>query len=103
MPTTNTFLLAEGTLDAHIQRVLARKAEVVDGVLGTDEPNDPDDTDSTESAAVHVVDEQDLDDLAGPSEIVQTLVEAAITRHRKQKGKGPGRRATRSGSPRRAA
>lgn len=74
-PVTVNFLIAAGTLDEHIQRVLAGKAEVVDGVLGST------------NAGVHVVSDEGLDDLTGPSEIVRALVKVAIDKHKRRSGK----------------
>lgn len=69
-PTVNTFLLGVGTLDEHIQRVLERKSRVISAVLGSEQ-------------GVHVVSDTDLDDLAGPTEVVQALVQVAIDRHQR--------------------
>lgn len=75
-PVMVTTLLAEGTLDAHIQKILNGKSEIIEAVLGED------------GAAVSIVSNDDLDDLAGPAEIIEGLVHFAIEVHRKEKAAG---------------
>lgn len=70
-PVSCTTLIAEGTLDPHIQRILVAKAEIIDAVLGSDD------------AGVAVMAHDELDDHAAPAEIIEALVQFAVERHQK--------------------
>jgi hypothetical protein len=70
-PTSNTTLLAEGTLDGHIQSILAMKAKIIDQVTG-------------DNSGVHVMTDEALDEKVGPSEIIERLVITAVEKHKKE-------------------
>lgn len=78
-PTSNTFLIAEGTLDAHIQSVLEKRSKVIREVTG----------DSLADVAVL----ENAEDSAGVDKVVIRLVNQAVLSHQKAaKKKGPAQR-----------
>ncbi|MGL5825506.1 MAG: DEAD/DEAH box helicase [Nocardioides sp.] len=72
-PITITTWLAEGTLDARIQRVLAKKGRITQAMLG--------------SGDVAILTEAEANQQASPTEIVAELAAFAVARHRKRSGR----------------